>query len=57
MLQKTIGENAAALFSVCVCVACMEVLAGKGGTARSFRAVCAVAASVMALRAVLSLIQ
>ena len=53
MLPDTLGKPAVALFSVCVVAAAMETLAGEGRTAQSFRGICALAASVMALRAIM----
>lgn len=42
--------TAKAFFAICVTVAAMQMLAGEGGAARSFRSLCALAATLCAMR-------
>jgi len=49
-------QAAQALFSICAAVAAMELLAGEGGAARSFRSLCALAATLCALRVLVKLL-
>ena len=56
MALERVGEAARGLFSICVVAAAMGVLARDDRTALSFRAVCALGATVCALRAILRLI-
>jgi len=50
MKLQALAAAARGLFSICVAVAAMELLAGEGGAARSFRSLCALAATLCALR-------
>ena len=50
MNLRALEEAARGLFSICVTVAALERLAGEGGAARAFRALCALAATLCALR-------
>lgn len=50
MEARAIGEVARGLFGICVAVAAMEQLAGKGTSARTFRSLCALAAVLCAMR-------
>ena len=50
MAIQPIIDAARGLFSICVAVAALEQLAGDGRTARPFRALCALAATLCALR-------
>ena len=47
---QALEEAAKGLFGICVTVAALEQLAGEGGPARTFRALCALAATLCALR-------
>ena len=57
MIPDTLRIPTLALFSVCAAVAALETLVSDERAARSFRAVCALAASLCTLRAVLPLFQ
>jgi hypothetical protein len=50
MTVQALEEAARGLFSICVTVAALELLAGKDVSARAFRALCAVASTLCALR-------
>ncbi|MBQ6120455.1 MAG: hypothetical protein IJI59_01800 [Clostridia bacterium] len=50
MTIQALEEAAKGLFGICVTVAALEQLAGEGGPARTFRALCALAATLCALR-------
>ena len=52
MEMRAFGETARALFCVCTAVAMTELLAGEGCASRPFRSVCALAATLCALRMV-----
>ena len=54
--MQPLAEAARGLFGVCVAVAAMELLAGDGAAARPFRAVCALAATLCALRMIAGVI-
>lgn len=47
---QAMKEAAKGLFAICVTVAAIEQLAGQGGAARSIRSLCALAATLCALR-------
>ena len=53
MLPEAIREPVLGLFSICVAAAALEALVGEGRMALSFRSVCALAASVCAVRVLL----
>ena len=57
MIPDTLKTPALALFSICAAVAALETLVSDERAAQPFRAVCALAASVCALRAALPLFQ
>lgn len=57
MLPETLKTPALELFSLCAAAAALETLVGDERAARPFRALCALAASLCALRAVMPLIQ
>ena len=57
MLPETLKNPALELFSLCAAAAALETLVGDERAARPFRALCALAASLCALRAVMPLIQ
>lgn len=48
--MQMLREAARGLFGVCVAVAAMELAAGDGSMSRPFRSVCALAATLCALR-------
>ena len=50
MRMRALTEAAGSLFGICVAVSALELLAGKGGMARSFRSLCALAATLCAAR-------
>lgn len=50
MDMGALGETVRGLFGICVVAAAMEQLAGEGGMAKPFRALCALAATLCALR-------
>jgi len=50
MTIQALAEAAKGLFGICVTVAALELLAGEDGSARAFRAFCALAATLCALR-------
>lgn len=52
MSIQALEEAARELFGICVTVAVLEQTAGEGGPARAFRALCALAAALCALRMV-----
>ena len=56
MNVRALGEAARGLFGICVAVAAMEQLAGQGSMARPFRALCALAATLCALRVAVGLL-
>ena len=47
---QALGEAVRQLFGICVAAAAMEQLAGDGDMAQPFRALCALAATLCALR-------
>lgn len=50
MLPESLREAALSLFSICVAAVAMDTVIRDARAARPFRAVCALAASVSALR-------
>ena len=51
MTVQALAEAAKALFGICVTVAALELLTGEDGpAARAFRGLCALAATLCALR-------
>lgn len=50
MLPETLREPVLALFSICVAAVALDTLAPEGELSGTFRVVCALAASVCALR-------
>ena len=50
MDMQALARGGARLFGICVAVAAMELLAGEGGLVAPFRALCALAATLCALR-------
>ena len=57
MLPEAIREPVCGLFSICVAAAALDLLVGEGASARSLRALCALAAAVCALRTALALLK
>ena len=57
MTVQALEEAAKGLFGICVTVAALEQLTGEDGSARAFRALCALAAAVCALRTALALLK
>ena len=47
---QALAATAKGLFGICVTVAAMEQLAGESGSGRAFRSLCALAATLCALR-------
>ena len=56
MEAEAFGEVAGGLFGICVAVAAMEQLTGKGASSRPFRSVCALAAVLCAMRLAIGLL-
>ena len=56
MEVQAIGDAARGLFGICVAVAVMEQLTGKGASSRPFRSLCAFAAVLCAMRLVIGLV-
>ncbi len=50
MDMQALAEAARGLFGICVAVAAMELLNGSGSAAKPFRSLCALAATLCALR-------
>ena len=57
MLPEAIREPVVGLFSICVAAAAMDLLVGEGTSARSLRALCALAAAVCAVRTATGLLK
>ena len=53
LMPETLRETVVELFSICVAVSVLETLTGDGRTSRSFRALCALAAVLCAVRVAL----
>ena len=56
MDMRAFGETARALLCICATVAMTELLAGEESASRPFRSVCALAATLCALRMVFRLL-
>ena len=56
METQAIGDVARGLFGICVAVAAMEQLTGKGASSRPFRSLCAIAALLCAMRLAIGLL-
>ena len=56
MEAQAIGDAARGLFGICVAVAAMEQLTGKGASSRPFRSLCALAAMLCAMRLAVGLL-
>ena len=56
MLPAGLSISLKGLFSICLMVAAMDVLAGEGRAALSFHSMCALASTLCAIRAVIGVL-